>query len=139
MKPKQQTQAEWVIDQPLTSAEFQITVLKANVVAAMYKQAKDLQGWMTVQVWKDPKAVTVTRSWSAKKLQLPCATGKVMVVEAGKANGITIGAYGPYEVCIMPYTKSGSFCNPMWMVPTTEDEESVNMEVRRGHHVKLAI
>lgn len=55
MKPKQQTQVEWVIDQPLTSAEFQITVLKANVVAAMYKQAKDFHGWMTVQLWKTQK------------------------------------------------------------------------------------
>lgn len=93
MKPKQQTQVEWVIDQPLTSAEFQITVLKANVVAAMYKQAKDLHGWMTVQLWTDPKALTVTRSWPAKKLQLPCATGKIQVVEPSKANGIIIGAY----------------------------------------------
>ena len=102
----------------------------------MYQQAKDLKGYETVQLWKDPKALTVSKSWPPKKLQFPCATGKILVVEPDKASGITIGVYGPYEVCIVPHTKLGSFCNPMWMIPTTEEEENVNMEVRRGRHVK---
>jgi hypothetical protein len=83
-----------------------------------------------VQLWKDPKALKVSRVWQPKKLALPCATSKIWVVAPEKAPGITIGVYGPYEVCIVPYTKFGSFCNPMWMVPGTDDEESVNMEVR---------
>ena len=136
VEPKEQTQVAWVSDAPMVSAEFGITVLKANVAQAMYQQAKDLKGYETVQLWKDPKALTVSKSWPPKKLQFPCATGKILVVEPDKASGITIGVYGPYEVCIVPHTKLGSFCNPMWMIPTTEEEENVNMEVRRGRHVK---
>ena len=129
-EPKQQTQLFWVTDAPHTSAEFGITVLKGKILATMHQQVKELKGWLTVQLWKDPKALKVSRVWQPKKLALPCATSKILVVEPEKATGITIGVYGPYEVCIVPYTKFGSFCNPMWMVPGTDDEESVNMEVR---------
>ena len=112
-EPKQQTQLFWVTDAPHTSAEFGITVLKGKILATMHQQVKELKGWLTVQLWKDPKALKVSRVWQAKKLALPCATSKILVVEPEKATGITIGVYGPYEVCIVPYTKFGSFCNPM--------------------------
>ena len=134
-EPKPQLEVTWLQHSPPSSVEFQHCLLKAKVFGAMAEQCKKLQGWDALQIFTNPKAIKVTKHWPAKKLQLPCASTSVMLIEANKitSDQLPIGTFENFMVVICSYSKTGNgagdgFQNPFWLVPRTNEADDVNME-----------
>ena len=143
-EPKPQVEIQWLSDSPRSSVEFASAVLKAKITEAMFEQCRTLQGWETVQILTNPKAVRVTKPWPAKKLQLPCATTRVLLVDASKTtpDQLIIGKFGGFAAVISGFNKVGKedgegFQNPFWVTPRSVETTDANMEVHGTCFVKL--
>ena len=129
---------EWSGDHPAMSTEMQLQVLKAKVMVALWDQmqtAKCRDGLNSLSVFKGPRSVSTSKTWSAKKMEIPCATNRVTTCQVGKEgpNELVIGVYKEFCVCLAPATKLGTSegqgcCNPFWMIPKSEDPDEVNVE-----------
>ena len=135
---KEQEEVTWTSDHPATSIEMQLQVLKAKTMLALWDQmetAKCRDSLNSLSVFKGPRSVTTSKTWAAKKMEIPCATNRVTTCQIGKEgpNELIIGAYKDYYVCLSPATKVATAegpgcCNPFWMIPKTEEADEVNVE-----------
>ncbi|CAJ1405563.1 unnamed protein product [Effrenium voratum] len=135
-EPKPQLEVTWLQHSPPSSLDFQHCLVKGKVFEAMAKQCAKLQGWDTLQLFANPKAVKVAQSWPPKKLHLPCASTRIWLIEASKtaADQLPIGTFENYMVVIGSCSKTGAapgdgFQNPFWLVPRTSEADDANMEV----------
>ena len=139
-EPKPQTEIMWLSDAPTSCHEFKAAVLKAKIMTAMHDQCQALKGWGDLQMFMGPKAVKVAMAFPAKKLQLPCATTRVQLMDPSKTapEGLIIGQFGTMVVVISGFTKidkdgnGNGFQNPFWSIPRSTEPGDANMEVDLG-------
>ena len=131
---KEQQEISWLADEPRQSTEFSNAMLRALVLTQMWQQLEKLDGWDSLKMYTSPKAIKTTKAWPRGKLHLPCATTRVMLVEAAKtsADQLVIGNYGSSAVILCGMNKAskggGGFVNPFWAIPRASEEASANME-----------
>lgn len=136
-EPRPQLEINWLADSPTCCSEFACAVMKAKITAAMFEQCQTLKDWETLQVFTGPKAVKAQKAFQPKKLQVPCATTRVMMVEASKATGdqLIIGNFLTFVVAISGFSKIGKkdgsedgFQNPFWLIHRSGEADDANME-----------
>ena len=136
-EPKQQTEIMWLSDAPGSSHDFKAAALKAKITTAMFEQVQAAKDFLTLPVFAGPRAVTVPRNFAAKKLQIPCATTRVQLLDPSKAGpeDLCIGRFESMVVVITGFSKfdkdgnGNGFQNPFWLIPKSDEPDECNMEV----------
>lgn len=132
---KPRVEIQWLPDAPPSCSEWAWVVLRAQIMVAMNEQCKALKGWESLKMFTNPKAVEVDKAWAAKKLQLPCFTTKVMLVDPAETSPdqLIIGSFDSFMVVIAGANKPGKgngdgFQNPFWALQKATEVTEANME-----------
>lgn len=139
--PKEQEEVPWQSESPLQSLDFKISWVKCKVVEAMTSQVsskKASDALSALMLFKGPRDVTSNKEWGVGKLQIPCASCKVVVVPRGKAasSDLIIGYWESFDVALGPTTKipkpddapHSGFINPFYLVGKVDDPDEANLE-----------
>ena len=124
---------EWPKHTPWLSQEMQCQIMKGKVIAAMQLQMSETkyqQCFKTLELYKNPKAICVSKGYQKNQLTLPLWTPKVSVTEKPSSAGdLCLGQFGNFKVYITPITKlkddmqpGEGFVNLAWLIPRVQED-----------------
>ena len=139
---KEQEEVEWVASSPSAAVEMKLAVLRSTILLQLQGQWAEFEKAVkqNVQVWRNPKDVTVKKDFAPKKLIVPLTTPKVAITPLDAdppPAGICVGIYEGYHVSLQPCTQhpkaeapmEAGFLNPCWIMGKPEEGEEAVMEL----------
>ena len=136
---------DWHLAAGTNSKEFQVLLLKGDVMKALAKQRNEMsEDFKQLEVFRQPRDVKVKCDIPLRNLVLPCTTTKVGVQDADHEvpqGAILIGktslAGVSLHITLTGATSwpcgdcgdAGSFLSPAWLMRTTPVREDANMEI----------
>ncbi len=135
---KEPENVDWVKVAPNKSEPLYQMAMKGFVAQAMLDQWGELMKQPDQFQVMNPKNVKVSEEFSKHKLQLSCATNKILMErnEGDPSPGLQVGVTKGYRVILQPsnvFPKDEApeqgFLNPFWVMKTCEKKDDCNMEI----------
>ena len=135
---KEPEKVDWVKIAPDKSESLSQIAMKGFVAQAMLDQWGEIMKNPDQFQVMNPKNVKVSEEFAKHKLQLACATNKILFEknEGDPSSGLQLGLTKGYRVILQPsnvFPKDEApgqgFLNPFWVMKTSEKKDDCNMEI----------